>query len=484
MSPEPTTAPGASPDDPLLLRVRQLCDTVEHIGGPGLAEAVAEARAELAEPALRLAVVGRVKAGKSTLVNAIVGRRVAPTDEGECTRVVTQYRWGAPERGEAHLTDGRVEPFALVDGGLPETLPWPAEEISHTVVHLQQAVLKELTLIDTPGLGTTTSVHEEATRRALLEARLADALVYVFRDVQRADDVTLLREYAALTGRPGGGPHGADSIGVLTHADTFGAGAWGEHDPLVVAQEHAGQIADSRRSELGTVVPVSGLMAQAVSTGMVTEPLTRELAALAGTDELELRFPEGDLAGRVDRLVAVVGELTLRHGRSVATTGSRELQAWMLERSNRSGLEAALRARYVGRHRQLKARAAVDRLLRAANAAGQPWSGWVHEAVSDATTDAALHALEELRAWEEVHAVHPGHPAEQALDELLSPRGDAARLGLPSSAASGVVAAEARRRAVDARERSTLATDRVLAEAYLALSRSYGLIARRHADVG
>ena len=35
---------------------------------------------------------GKVKAGKSTLLNALVGEKVAPTDASECTKVVTWYR--------------------------------------------------------------------------------------------------------------------------------------------------------------------------------------------------------------------------------------------------------------------------------------------------------------------------------------------------------------------------------------------------------
>ena len=46
----------------------------------------------LKEP-LRLALAGMVKAGKSTLLNAMLGEQIAPTDAGECTRVVTWYRY-------------------------------------------------------------------------------------------------------------------------------------------------------------------------------------------------------------------------------------------------------------------------------------------------------------------------------------------------------------------------------------------------------
>src|SRR3954453_19815697 len=50
-------------------------------------------RARLAEP-LRVAIAGKTKAGKSTLLNALVGEALAPTGAGECTQVVTWYRHG------------------------------------------------------------------------------------------------------------------------------------------------------------------------------------------------------------------------------------------------------------------------------------------------------------------------------------------------------------------------------------------------------
>lgn len=53
--------------------------------------------ARLAEP-LRIALAGTLKAGKSTLVNALVGDDIAPTDATEATRIVTWFRHG-PTRG-------------------------------------------------------------------------------------------------------------------------------------------------------------------------------------------------------------------------------------------------------------------------------------------------------------------------------------------------------------------------------------------------
>ena len=73
---------------PLSARVAGLCQEVGHrLGGPTQGQ-VFDVRRRLSEP-LRVAIAGRLKSGKSTLVNALIGRRVAPTEVGECTRIVT-----------------------------------------------------------------------------------------------------------------------------------------------------------------------------------------------------------------------------------------------------------------------------------------------------------------------------------------------------------------------------------------------------------
>lgn len=55
-----------------------------------LTELLATARTALAGP-MRVAVIGRVKAGKSTLMNALLGAEVAPTGPEELTYNVNTF---------------------------------------------------------------------------------------------------------------------------------------------------------------------------------------------------------------------------------------------------------------------------------------------------------------------------------------------------------------------------------------------------------
>ena len=56
---------------------------------------------------IRIALAGTLKAGKSTLVNALVGEDIAPTDATEATRIVTWFRHGPIPKVTANHRGGR-----------------------------------------------------------------------------------------------------------------------------------------------------------------------------------------------------------------------------------------------------------------------------------------------------------------------------------------------------------------------------------------
>src|SRR3954452_8714286 len=62
---------------------------------------------------IRVALAGTLKAGKSTLVNALVGEDIAPTDATEATRIVTWFRNGpTPKVTANHRVGWRGAPGA------------------------------------------------------------------------------------------------------------------------------------------------------------------------------------------------------------------------------------------------------------------------------------------------------------------------------------------------------------------------------------
>src|ERR1700709_2919814 len=65
---------------------------------------------------IRIALAGTLKAGKSTLVNALVGEDMAPTDATEATRIVTWFRNGATPKVTANHRGGRRSNVPIARG--------------------------------------------------------------------------------------------------------------------------------------------------------------------------------------------------------------------------------------------------------------------------------------------------------------------------------------------------------------------------------
>ncbi|MGY1686142.1 dynamin family protein [Geodermatophilus sp. SYSU D00867] len=244
-----------------------LDDALTRWGGvPDAAGRLAAARRRLDEP-LRVAIVGRVKAGKSTLLNALVGARVAPTDAGECTRVVTEYRHGATPRVVLRGRDGAARdlPVRRDGGGLRLDLAGTApEDVATLVVDWPSPDLLAATLVDTPGTGSLSTGTSDRTHAFLgTDAGLAgaDAIVHLTRRPQ-PDDLAVLSAFQAATGATG---TLTTTITVLSRADELGAG---RIDALHAAEAAARRMSadPALRAVSSAVVPVAGRLALAGRT--------------------------------------------------------------------------------------------------------------------------------------------------------------------------------------------------------------------------
>ncbi len=307
---------------PLSQAVAGMCTALLSQVSGSTALGVTEVLRRLDTP-LQLAVAGRIKSGKSTLVNALIGRRVAPTDVGECTRLVTRFQYGTVDRIEVVFGDGRRStlPFAA-DGGIPADLGMDLAGVSHLEAYLTSALLADITVIDTPGLGSSDAASVSRTEALLGTAswapadssttgRAADAgrgsarqqegagsldpvsrfavagaeaVVYVFTQSVRADDNLVLAAFTAATAARDAGP--VNALAVLNKADTIVAdtvqGAGG--DIREAARILARNQAEVLRPRVADVLPVIGLLAETAETGAFTAGDAEALRSLTAID--------------------------------------------------------------------------------------------------------------------------------------------------------------------------------------------------------
>lgn len=305
--------------------VAQLCAELR----PGLtavsADRVDHVVRRLSGP-LQLAVAGRIKSGKSTVVNALIGRRVAPTDVRECTRLVTRFQYGTVDRVEVIHNDGARTTLPYDSEGLvPVDLGADPASIAYVDAYLTSATLQAVTVIDTPGLG---SLDRASSRRAevLLGAgggvpvpadqidgdgpdldsgsraaiAQAEAVLYVLTQAARADDAEALAIFHAFSTPQASSP--VNAVGVLNKADQVVA-----DDPMGAATELARGQAVALRHRVSDVLPLVGLVAEATETGHFTESDTDALRQIAALDQpqRDLLFFSADLFVRPEIPVSV-----------------------------------------------------------------------------------------------------------------------------------------------------------------------------------
>src|SRR5450755_369443 len=87
--------------------IDELVGSAGELLAPRVVDELRAGRARLAQARFNLAVLGEFKRGKSTLINALLGRDVLPTGVVPLTSMVTVIRHGPRERLIVHYRDGR-----------------------------------------------------------------------------------------------------------------------------------------------------------------------------------------------------------------------------------------------------------------------------------------------------------------------------------------------------------------------------------------
>jgi Dynamin family len=399
---------------------------------------------------LRVAIAGKVKAGKSTLLNALVGEEIAPTDAGECTRVVTWYldaqvpkvtmfpRGAAPRPLTIHRNQGALS-FDLAGT--------PVDRVDKLEVQWPSQSLRTQTLIDTPGIASL-SKDTSARAGAFLapddSPSQADAVIYLMRHLH-ATDVNFLESFydqGVARATP------INTIAVLSRADEIGVGRL---DALTSARRIARRYRadDKIRGLCQTVVAVAGLLAQTGRT-MRQHEFTA-LSALAALPRADLesmllsvdRFSRADLAA-VDsdaraRLMERFGLFGVRLSTTLIRQGMNDANTIAAELVRRSGLDelrTVLATQFSERRDLLKARSAllaVDLVLtREPRPSAAPLAAEVERILAGAHEFSELRLLSTLRAG----AVKLPPDALEEAERLLGGDGGsaAARLGLEPGA--------------------------------------------------
>jgi predicted GTPase len=225
---------------------------------------------QVSQPCI-VAVVGQVKVGKSSFINAFLGDDLAKVGTTETTATINYFRYSegdlAPDRtvccffhdGQSSYVDRAF--LDSLQGNDIETLR-RSQEIDHLEYYLRNHDLERIVLVDTPGTNAAVDEHQNAVAEFMrLDKQLrdrhdketkeladtADAVIYLIGAVAGSTDQKFLEEFHELTK---GRSEAFNAVGVMSKIDLHA-------ETIERRAELAAKIADQLQENLNTVVPVS-----------------------------------------------------------------------------------------------------------------------------------------------------------------------------------------------------------------------------------
>ena len=216
-----------------------------------------------------VAIIGQMRAGKSTLLNALIGQNVAPVGVTETTATINWFRHGEGDqcgKFRVNWLDGTSE-----DRPLAQARDWlsrseNAQRTASIEFFCVSSFLKDRgSIVDTPGTRTT-NIDERSKTEAFLAEKLeretlkhggrAHAVIYAINPVAKQENVDQLARYIEQTRIPGFSAY--NSIAVVQK--------W-EHlrpDPIAEIDRMCERLRQQLGNKVSEVVRASGLLALAV----------------------------------------------------------------------------------------------------------------------------------------------------------------------------------------------------------------------------
>lgn len=243
-----------------------------------------------------IAVFGRMKTGKSSLINALIGKPLAITGVEEATATINRISYASGEllnQFTVHWQDSPPENYPIDklqsdwNGKSQEVL----ERVSRAAwleLYSDAPTLRNIQITDTPGTGSNAAEHERIANQ-FINGQEADALLYVFAPVGRENDeesLAAFRQGCLPSSKPD------NSIGVLHKWDHI---FWDEDDWTSIVSK-AKRVHNHLSSLVFDIVPVSAPLALLAKTApegfwkLCREVLSafddvKELTEVLGDDE-------------------------------------------------------------------------------------------------------------------------------------------------------------------------------------------------------
>ena len=139
--------------------------------GQNYAQLILEIEKKSSTSDMIVPILGTQGMGKSTMINAILGEDILPSEADETTCVPVEIRYGPEPKGIVRFLDDKPETPVNTKTELSEFVdnnfnPGNEKRVSHIVLYRDYPLLKTgLVIVDLPGVGSLTKANEETTTK-------------------------------------------------------------------------------------------------------------------------------------------------------------------------------------------------------------------------------------------------------------------------------------------------------------------------------
>jgi septin family protein len=223
---------------------------------------------QVAETPFTLAVVGQMRAGKSSLLNALIGTDLAVVGVNETTATINWFKYGHGNKAQRFCVNWKDRPAEEFE--LTEIRRWVGDSADAAATNCLEffadtSFLRIANIVDTPGTRSAIQNHTDAVNEFLAAKRdgetrrlggEADAILYVVPPVARESDEDILKDFENTTRLPGSSPY--NSMAAVHKWETLDA-----DEPHAEALQKAARIFKAMRGLVSVVIPVSAPLGKA-----------------------------------------------------------------------------------------------------------------------------------------------------------------------------------------------------------------------------
>ncbi len=143
---------------------------------------------------MQIAITGQFSSGKSTFLNALLGKNILPTGITPVTSKVNYIKYGDEFKIKVRYNDGRDEYHNIDDMSRFTDQRGKVEDIKYLTLYAPLDMLKDITFVDTPGLNSQAKIDTTTTEAVL---KKVDGIIWLslIDNAGKMSEAEVLKEY-------------------------------------------------------------------------------------------------------------------------------------------------------------------------------------------------------------------------------------------------------------------------------------------------